>query len=602
MDILGISAFYHDSAACLVRDGAIVAAAEEERFTRKKHDSAFPARAVEYCLAEAGIRASELELVVFYEKPLLKFDRLLETYLAYAPAGFKLAKLGLPLWIRQRLHLPRELDRGLSRQYRGRYVFTEHHEAHAASAFYPSPFDEAAILTIDGAGEWATASIGHGRGHQLELLRELHFPHSLGLLYSALTYFTGFKVNSGEYKVMGLAPYGQPVYRERMLSELVELKDDGSFRLNLEYFAYGYDDVMTSPKLNGLLDGPPRAPESEITQRELDIAASIQSVTEDILLAMARHAHALTGSTHLTLAGGVAQNCVANARLRREGPFEDVWVQPGAGDSGAALGCALFAWHQLLEQPRPAPQPRRDALRGAYLGPAFTSERVRAELQAAGAHFVEIDDPTALASRIAELLAHGLVLGHFAGRMEFGPRALGNRSILADPRSPDMQARLNAKIKLREGFRPFAPVVLLEDAAQYFELGPHEAHPYMQFTVPVRGANPDVAQRGLAALAQVGGAIPAVTHVDRSARVQTVDREHNPRLYAILQAWRERAGCSVLVNTSFNVRGEPIVATPSDAYRCFMHSGLDGLIIEQCLLLKSDQPQSAQVARPFEPD
>jgi carbamoyltransferase len=602
MHILGISAFYHDSAACLVRDGEIVAAAEEERFTRKKHDSAFPARAVEYCLAEAGIRASDLELVVFYEKPLLKFDRLLETYLAYAPAGFKLAKLGLPLWIRQRLFLPRELDRGLSREYRGRYVFTEHHEAHAASAFYPSPFDEAAILTMDGAGEWATASIGHGRGHQVELLRELHFPHSLGLLYSALTYFTGFKVNSGEYKLMGLAPYGKPVYRERMLRELVELKDDGSFRLNLEYFAYGYDDVMTSPKLNALLDGPPRAPESEITQRELDIAASIQSVTEDIVLAMARHAHALTGAKHLTLAGGVALNCVANARVRREGPFEDVWVQPGAGDSGAALGCALFAWHQLLEHPRPARKSRTDALRGAYLGPAFTQAEVRAALQAAGARFDEISAEATLASRVADLLAQGLVVGHFAGRMEFGPRALGNRSILADPRSPDMQAQLNAKIKLREGFRPFAPVVLLEDAAQYFELGAHEVHPYMQFTVPVRSASEGVAHRGLAQLAQVGGLIPAVTHVDRSARVQTVEREHNPRLHAILQAWKARTGCSVLVNTSFNVRGEPIVATPADAYRCFMHSGLDALVIEQCVLLKSAQPASSLQTRTFEPD
>jgi carbamoyltransferase len=603
MHILGISAFYHDSAACLVRDGVIVAAAEEERFTRKKHDSAFPARAVEYCLAEAGIRASDLELVVFYEKPLLKFDRLLETYLAYAPAGFKLAKLGLPLWIRQRLHLPRELDRGLSRQYRGRYVFTEHHEAHAASAFYPSPFDEAAILTMDGAGEWATTSIGHGRGHQLELLRELHFPHSLGLLYSALTYFTGFKVNSGEYKLMGLAPYGEPVYRERMLRELVELKDDGSFRLNLEYLAYGYDDVMTSPKLNGLLDGPPRAPESEITQRELDIAASIQSVTEDIVLAMARHAHALTGSKHLTLAGGVALNCVANARLRCEGPFEDVWVQPGAGDSGAALGCALFAWHQLLEHPRPAPQPDKDALRGAYLGPAFTNADVRATLETAGARFTEIDDEAALASRVAELLATGLVIGHFAGRMEFGPRALGNRSILADPRAPEMQSRLNAKIKLREDFRPFAPVVLLEDAAQDIEVGAHEAHPYMQFTVPVRGAREDLAHRGLAQLAHVGGPIPAVTHVDRSARVQTVERDQNPRLHAILRAWKVRTGCSVLVNTSFNVRGEPIVATPADAYRCFLHSGLDALVVEQCVLLKAEQPATPQVTpRAFEPD
>jgi carbamoyltransferase len=591
MDILGISAFYHDSAACLVRDGVILAAAEEERFTRKKHDSAFPEQAVAYCLAEGQIRASDLALVVFYEKPLLKFERLLETYLAYAPAGFKLAKLGLPLWIRQRLHLPRELDRGLNREYRGRYVFTEHHEAHAASAFYPSPFEEAAILTMDGAGEWATASIGHGRGGQIEILRELHFPHSLGLLYSALTYFVGFRVNSGEYKLMGLAPYGEPTYRERMLRELVELKDDGSFRLNLAYFAYGYDDVMTSAKLNDLLDGPPRKPESPITQRELDIAASIQSVTEDIVLRMARHAHELTGSKHLTLAGGVALNCVANARVRREGPFSDVWVQPGAGDSGAAIGCALFAWHQLLERPRP---PRTsDALSGTYLGPAFTERDVQTELERRGARFDAELDEAALHTRVASLLADGLVVGHFAGRMEFGPRALGNRSILADPRSPEMQARLNAKIKFRESFRPFAPVVLREDAAQYFEVSDTESNAYMQFTVPVRGACTDSSRTGLARLAHVGGAIPAVTHVDRSARVQTVERAQNPRLYGILQAWKARTGCSVLVNTSFNVRGEPIVATPADAYRCFMHSGLDALVIENFVLLKSEQPASA---------
>jgi carbamoyltransferase len=583
-NILGISAFYHDSAACLVRDGAIVAAAEEERFSRKKHDSAFPAHAVAYCLAEGGIRGSDLDLVVFYEKPLLKFDRLLETYLAYAPAGFKLARLGLPLWIRQRLHLPRELDRGLGRQYRGRYVFTEHHEAHAASAFYPSPFEEAAVLTMDGAGEWATASIGHGRGAKIELLRELHFPHSLGLLYSALTYFVGFKVNSGEYKLMGLAPHGQPTYRERMLRELIELKDDGSFRLNLSYFAYGYDDVMTSPKMNALLDGPPRTPESPITQRERDIAASIQSLTELVVLRMAAHAHELTGSKRLVLAGGVALNCVANARVRREGPFTDVWVQPGAGDSGAALGCALFAWHQLLEKPRPAPT--SDALRGTYLGPTYTQPEVQRELEQSGAHFAHYDE-AALCSRVAALLAEGHVVGHFAGRMEFGPRALGNRSILADPRSPDMQARLNAKIKFRESFRPFAPVVTREDAARYFDVRPNDANDYMQFTVPVRD----------------DATLPAVTHVDRSARVQTVDRERNPRLHAILEAWKAHSGSAVLVNTSFNVRGEPIVASPSDAYRCFMHSGLDALVIENCLLLKSEQPADRLPPAPrTEPD
>jgi carbamoyltransferase len=578
MDILGISAFYHDSAACLVRDGAIVAAAEEERFTRKKHDSEFPKHAVEFCLAQGGTRAADLDLVVFYEKPLLKFDRLLETYLAYAPAGFKLAKLGLPLWIRKRLHLPRELDRGLNRQYRGRYVFTEHHEAHAASAFYPSPFEEAAILTMDGVGEWATASIGRGEGARIELLRELHFPHSLGLLYSALTYFTGFRVNSGEYKLMGLAPYGEPIYRDRMLTELVELKDDGSFRLNLEYFAYGYDDVMTSARMNTLFDGPPRQPEAPLTKREHDIAASIQQVTEQIVLAMAAHAHALTGSRRLVLAGGVALNCVANGRLRREGPFSEIWVQPGAGDSGAAIGCALFAWHQLLDKPRS--EPAGDALGGAYLGPAYALETIRAELERLGARFTEHASESSLCDRVAELLASGHTLGHFDGRMEFGPRALGNRSILADPRAPDMQARLNAQIKFREAFRPFAPAVLAEDASAYFELD--FASPYMQFTVPVRP--------------QQRAALPAVTHVDHSARVQTVAEATNPRLYGILRAFKARTGCSVVINTSFNLRGEPIVATPADAYRCFMRSGLDALALGRFVLLKREQPAAARPA------
>ncbi|HKP62432.1 MAG TPA: carbamoyltransferase [Polyangiales bacterium] len=604
MDILGISAFYHDSAACLVRDGVIVAAAEEERFSRKKHDSAFPERAVAYCLAEANTRAADLELVVFYEKPLLKFERLLESYLAFAPAGFKLAKLGLPLWIRQRLHAPREVDRGLGGAYRGRYVFTEHHEAHAASAFLPSPFEEAAILTMDGVGEWATASIGHGRGAQVELLRELHFPHSLGLLYSALTYFVGFKVNSGEYKLMGLAPYGQPVYRERMLRELIELKDDGSFRLNLSYFAYGHDDVMTAPKLNALLDGPPRPPDAPLTQREADIAASIQSVLEDVVLRMAFHAHALTGSRRLVLAGGVALNCVANARLRRQGPFAELWVQPGAGDAGAAVGCALFAWHQLLGNPRP---PRfQDALRGAYLGPAYTQAEARAELERLGASFSELTDEGVLCDRIAELLAQHKVVGHFWGRMEFGPRALGNRSILADARAPDMQAHLNAAIKFRESFRPFAPAVLREDAASWFDMGPNDGSPYMQFTVPVhtrqrRGCDPSVV--GLDRSAQLRSTIPAVTHVDHSARVQTVEAAHNPRLHAILRAFKQRTGCPLLINTSFNVRGEPIVASPADAYGCFMHSGLDALVIQNCLLLKADQPATLHRApQQFPPD
>ncbi|MDP7571950.1 MAG: carbamoyltransferase N-terminal domain-containing protein, partial [Myxococcota bacterium] len=465
MNILGISAFYHDSAACLVRDGEIVAAAQEERFTRKKHDYRFPQNAVDFCLAEAGLRAEDLDLVTFYDKPLLKFDRLLETYIAYAPAGFRLFLMGLPLWIKQKLFTPRELDQGLRNAYRGRYVFLEHHESHAASAFFPSPFDEAAILTLDGVGEWATGSIAVGRGNEIELLKELRFPHSLGLLYSAFTYFTGFRVNSGEYKLMGLAPYGEPVYRDVMLEKLVDLKEDGSFVMDMSYFAYCHKDVMTSRRMDALFDGPPRRAETPITQREMDIAASIQAVTEEVMLRIARYAHEITGVKQLTMAGGVALNCVGNGRILRESPFDKVWIQPAAGDAGGALGAALFVWHQLLKEPRD--NGGIDSQRGSLLGPHYEPEEVKVFLDGVGAVYRQIEDEERLAEQIADLIATEHVVGHMAGPMEFGPRALGSRSILGDARSPKMQSVMNLKIKFRESFRPFAPSVLRERVGDY---------------------------------------------------------------------------------------------------------------------------------------
>jgi carbamoyltransferase len=591
VNILGISAFYHDSAACLLVDGDIVAAAQEERFTRKKHDAAFPARAVEYCLREGSLRARDLDLVAFYDKPLLKFDRLLETYLAYWPAGFKLFLMGLPHWLKQKLYTPREIDRGLGGSYGGRYVFLEHHESHAASAFFPSPFEEAAIVTLDGVGEWATGSIAVGRGNKIELLRELRFPHSLGLLYSAFTYFTGFKVNSGEYKLMGLAPYGEPRYVDTMLRELLDLKDDGSFRLNMDYFGYGYRDVMTSERMERLFDGPPRKPETAITQREMDIAASIQQVTEEIVLRIGRFAHQLTGLPNLTMAGGVALNCVANGRLLREGPFQSIWIQPAAGDAGGALGAATFVWHQLLEKPRtPA---NRDSQKGSLLGPAHTDEQVRQYLDLVGAVYRHIPDEEQLADEVAQLLASEQVVGHCAGRMEFGPRALGARSILGDARSPKMQSVMNLKIKFRESFRPFAPAVLRERAHEYFELRPGEESPYMLLVAPVkaeRRVHANGSASGLERVKEVRSDVPAVTHVDYSARIQTVDAERSPRFYKILKAFERSTGCPVLINTSFNVRGEPLVESPADAYRCFLATEMDVLVIESFILLKHEQP------------
>ncbi len=598
MNILGISAYYHDSAACLVQDGKIVAAAQEERFTRKKHDYRFPENAVEFCLAEGGVRAEELDLVTFYDKPLLKFDRLLETYITYAPSGFKLFLMGMPLWLRQKLHTPRELDQGLKRKYKGRYVFTEHHESHAASAFFPSPFEEAAVLTLDGVGEWATGSIAMGRGNRLEMLKEMRFPHSLGLLYSAFTYFTGFKVNSGEYKLMGLAPYGEPIYKDLMIEKLLDIKDDGSFRMDMSYFGFCHTDVMTSPKMDSLFGGPPRRAESEITQREMDIAASIQAVTEEIVLKIASYAHELTGASNLTMAGGVALNCVANGRVLREGPFDQLWIQPAAGDAGGALGAALFTWHELLDKPREVmPQ---DAQFGSLLGPKFSNDAIRAYLDTAEAVYQYYENDDELVDRVAELIASEQVVGHFSDRAEFGPRALGARSIMGDGRSRQMQEVMNLKIKFRESFRPFAPAVLREDVDEFFEMRPDENSPYMLLVAPVKEskrlpvADADRA-KGLDKLKEVRSVVPAITHVDYSARVQTIDMQHHPRFYKIIEKFKEKTGSPVVINTSFNVRGEPIVNTPEDAFRCFMYTNMDALVLENFVILKQDQPNAKEI-------
>ena len=597
MNILGISAYYHDSAACLVQDGVIVAAAQEERFTRKKHDHRFPKHAIDYCLAEAGIKHEDIDLVTFYDKPLLKFDRILETYVACAPRGFKLFLMGLPLWLKEKLHTPRELDAGLEGRYKGRYVFTEHHQSHAASAFFPSPFDDAAILTMDGVGEWATGSISHGQGNEIKMVKEMHFPHSIGLLYSAITYFTGFRVNSGEYKLMGLAPYGEPIYKDLILEKLIDLKPDGSFKMDMSYFAFIYDDVMTSPKMNELFDGPPRAAESEITQREMDIAASIQVVTEEIVIRTARTAHELTGSKNLTLAGGVALNCVANGKILREGPFENVWIQPAAGDAGGALGAAMFVWHQLLDNPRTTGE--FDSQFGSFLGEQESAESITKYLDSVGAVYQKFSEEENLCDRVAELLADENVIGHVGGRMEFGPRALGARSILGDARSPRMQEVMNVKIKFRESFRPFAPAVLKDRVDEYFEMRPEEESPYMLLVAPVKKDKlinaESSGEKGLDQLKQLRSVVPAITHVDNSARVQTIDEARNPRFHGILKKFEERTGSPVLINTSFNVRGEPIVRTSEDAYRCFMHTNMDVLVLEDFVLLKDDQPDAREI-------
>ena len=602
MRILGISAFYHDSAACLIEDGRIVAAAQEERFTRKKHDYRFPKNAVDYCLAEAGIEVEDLDHVAFYDKPILKFERLLETYIRYAPFGFRMFLKGLPLWLKQKLRTPRELDAGLGGKFTGRYVFTEHHESHAASAFFPSPFDEAAVLTLDGVGEWATASLGIGRGNKLELTHELRFPHSLGLLYSAFTYFTGFRVNSGEYKLMGLAPYGEPIYKDLFLDNLLDLKEDGSFRLDMSYFAYCHKEVMTSKKLDALLGGPPRKPETELTQREMDIAASIQAVTEEIMLRIARFAHQQTGSKNLCLAGGVALNCVGNGRILREGPFENVWIQPAAGDAGGALGAALFVWHQLLGSPREATG--KDSQAGSLLGPRFSNDEIKGFLDSVGATYHLAADEDALVEDVAELIATEKVVGHFRGRMEFGPRALGHRSIIGDARSEAMQSVMNLKIKFRESFRPFAPCVLRERVSDYFGMRDNEDSPYMLLVAPVNEdkrtpEEPAVGDAvvGLDKLKEARSVIPAVTHVDYSARVQTVDEERHGIYYRIMKRFEEKTGCPVIINTSFNVRGEPIVCTPEHAFRCFMATNMDALVLEDFILLKEEQGDAASAKR-----
>jgi carbamoyltransferase len=588
--ILGISAFYHDSSACLLRDGDIVAAAQEERFTRKKGDPDFPRRAVEYCLKTAGIRVEDVAYVGFYDKPLLKFERILETYLGIAPNGFASFRRAGPLWIKEKLYTDRELREALG-DYTGELLYAEHHESHAASAFYPSPFDEAAILTIDGVGEWATASIGVGCGNEMKLLTELRWPDSLGLLYSAFTYYTGFKVNSGEYKVMGLAPYGQPKYLDLICSELIDLREDGSFTINQKYFDYLGGLTMTNRRFDELFGGPPRVPESPLTQKEMDLAASIQAVCEEIMMRMARTAQRLTGSKNLCLAGGVALNCVGNGKLLRDGPFERLWIQPAAGDAGGALGVAQLIWHRYLEKPRTVAG-RGDSMKGAYLGPEFATEEIQAFLEMQGAPYEALNDDD-LIERVAEILAGGKIVGWFDGRMEFGPRALGARSILGDPRSPKMQADMNIKIKFREGFRPFAPSVLRERVAEYFELDCDS--PYMLLVAPVKNERQvpmTDEQRKLWGIAQLNvlrSDIPAVTHIDYSARVQTVDGEHNPRYYALLREFERQSGCAVLVNTSFNVRGEPIVCTPEDAYRCFMRTNIDYLVLGSFLLSKTQQ-------------
>lgn len=609
--ILGLSAFYHDSAAALVIDGQVVAAAQEERFTRKKHDPGLPLCAIDYCLREAGLTPGDLDYVGFYDKPLLKFDRLLETYLAFAPAGFASFVQAMPAWLKQKLFLGRELNRGLRGAYQKRYIFTEHHEAHAASAFFPSPFDEAAILTLDGVGEWATASYGHGRGNRITLTHELRFPHSLGLLYSAFTYYCGFRVNSGEYKLMGLAPYGEPRYAEAILQRMVDLKPDGSFRMDMSYFNYCQGLTMTSEKFHRLFGGPPRQPEAPLEQRHMDVAASIQQVTEEIMLRAARHVQRETGMKNLCLAGGVALNCVGNGRIVREGPFERIWIQPAAGDAGGALGVALFIWHQLLGKPR---QPSAmDSQQGSLLGPRFSDAEIRAFLDRVEARYREFADDASLCRYVAELIANEKVVGWFQGRMEFGPRALGGRSILGDSRSRQMQSVMNLKIKFRESFRPFAPSVLRECAGEYFELDAQVESPYMLLVAPVRQSQripldgQERTFKGLDRLKVARSQIPAVTHVDYSARVQTVDPVRHGRYYQLLRAFHEKTGCPVLINTSFNVRGEPIVCAPEHAYRCFMATHMDALVLERFVLLKEDQPNAPPVERnhylaQFQPD
>jgi carbamoyltransferase len=601
--ILGLSAFYHDSAAALVIDGDIVAAAQEERFTRIKHDYSFPQHAVDYCLREAGLKPEQLDHVVFYDKPLQKFDRLLETYLAFAPWGVQSFMMAMPLWLKTKLHLPREIRKSLGGGYQKPIVFTGHHESHAASTFFPSRFEDAAILTLDGVGEWDTAAIGHGQGNRLRLLKTLSFPHSLGLLYSAFTYYCGFKVNSGEYKLMGLAPYGEPKYVKPILEHLIDLKEDGSLAMDMRFFNYCQGLTMTSPEFDRLFGGPARKAESQITQREMDLAASIQEVTEEVVLRMAKTARTMTGSRNLCLAGGVALNCVANGKLLRSGLFDDVFVTPASGDAGGALGAALFVHHQLLDRPRPVNG--SDSLKGSLLGPRFDNREIRAILDQTGAPYTFFDNECELLKTVAEEMADGKVVGWFHGRMEFGPRALGARSIIGDPRNEQMQSQMNLRIKYRESFRPFAPCVLLEDVEEYFELD--RESPYMLMVADVRKdlrhtltaeqiqlmKDPDLRKR----VNVPRSTIPAVTHVDMSARIQTVDEKRHGRFYRLMKMFKQQTGCGVVINTSFNIRGEPIVCSPQDAYRCFMASEMDVLVLENCVLWRTRQPHQNDAAR-----
>jgi carbamoyltransferase len=597
MYVLGISALYHDSAAALIDDGKIVAAAQEERFTRKKHDARFPANAINFCLRRAGIPLSAVDSIVFYDKPLLKFERLLETYLAFAPRGFKSFRLAIPVWLREKLFFKDFLITELKKiapdeDYSIRLLFSEHHLSHAASAFFASPFNEAAILTMDGVGEWATTSLAIGRGNCLEVVKEIHFPHSIGLLYSAFTYYTGFRVNSGEYKVMGLAPYGEPKYAQKILDHLIDLKEDGSFRLNLEYFEYCTGLTMTNAAFDGLFGSPPRQPEQLLAQRDMDLAASIQAVTDEIVLRLTRSIAVQTGMRNLCLAGGVALNCVANGKVLRDKRFEKIWIQPAAGDAGGALGAAMVGYYCHKRQPRGLTCEKQDAMNGSYLGPDFSDVDIAAQLTVAGARF-EILDPDDLIVQCAQLLTDGKAVGWFQGRMEFGPRALGGRSILGDPRSPTMQSVLNLKVKYRESFRPFAPAILREDVADWFELDCDS--PYMLIIADVvekrrkKMTAEQLALFGIEKLNVPRSEIPAVTHVDYSARIQTVHKDTNPRFHALIARFKELTGCPVLVNTSFNVRGEPIVCTPEDAFRCFMGTDIEALAIGNCLLRKENQ-------------
>ncbi len=587
--ILGISCFYHDSAAALVRDGVVVAAVQEERFTRRKHDFRFPTNAIAYCLKEGGIRASDLDYVVFYDKPLVKFERILETYLAYAPRGIRSFLMSMPLWLKEKLWIPSLIQDALD--YEGPILFTEHHESHAASAFYPSPFSRAAFLTMDGVGEWTTTSYGVAQENSIKILGELRFPHSLGLLYSAFTYFTGFKVNSAEYKVMGLAPYGEPRYVEAIYEHLIDLKEDGSFKMNMKFFDYCAGLKMTDRKFEKLFGGPPRAPEARLTQREMDLARSLQDVTEEIVLRMSRHVRRETGETNLVLAGGVALNCVGNGKILREGPFENIWIQPAAGDAGGALGAALFTWYRYLDNPRRVTE-GEDSQQGSCLGPDYDDDEIERYLLSQAVPYQRYERDQLL-DTVAGLIAQEKVIGWFQGRMEFGPRALGSRSIIGDARSPNMQSVMNRKIKFRESFRPFAPSVLRERVSEYFQLD--RESPYMLLVaqvhedeqVPLRPDQERLA--GTDKLDVLRSTIPAVTHVDYSARIQTVDEDHHPLYHDLIKRFHEKTGCPVIINTSFNVRGEPIVCSPEEAYRCFMRTEMDYLVLGSFLLAKSKQ-------------